>query len=287
MIAACSLFMAMLGFADDKPHVVVVIGTHHYSPHLSMPVFAGELARHGFRTTVVMGEGNPEMKTENVLPGIEALAEADVAIFYMRFLKLPDEEWALIENYVQSGKPVIGLRTANHAFKYPADHPRHEWNDGFGRRVLGTPYIVHQSGQTEISVVPKYQSHPILSGVTKANWTSPGSLYLTRLESGCVPLLTGRGNGRSRLVEKPFGTIQVNDSEADIVAWVWENEWGGKVFATSLGHTGDFGEEAFTRMLVNSVCWATDQPLPDASTKIGTWNIERADKKKPDRNKRK
>jgi hypothetical protein len=36
-----------------------------------MPVFAKELERFGFRTTVVMGQGNPEKKTENVLPGIK------------------------------------------------------------------------------------------------------------------------------------------------------------------------------------------------------------------------
>jgi len=47
-----------------------------------LPPFAEELQRLGFRTSVVMGEGDPEKKTENVLSGIEALAEADLAIFY-------------------------------------------------------------------------------------------------------------------------------------------------------------------------------------------------------------
>ncbi|MDP7107111.1 MAG: hypothetical protein QGH41_08545, partial [Roseibacillus sp.] len=61
----------------------------------------------------------------------------------------------------------------------------------------------------------------------KTRWTSPGTLYLTRLEGGCLPLATGTGTGKSRLVERPFGTIQVNEHEADIVAWAWENEWGG------------------------------------------------------------
>jgi hypothetical protein len=51
------------------------------------------------------------------------------------------------------------------------------------------------------------------------------------------------------------------------------------VFCTSLGHPADFAEEAFTRMLANSVCWATGSPLPSADEKIATWTIERADKK--------
>ena len=268
-----------IGAAEDKPHVVLVVGTLHYSPELTMPVFAEELERFGFETTVVMGEGNPEKKTTNVLPGIEALADADVAIFFCRFLKLPDEEWQAIEDYIQSGKPVIGLRTANHSFRYPKGHPRYEWNLGFGRRVLGGPYVVHQQGATDISVVEKYLNHPIMTHVTKTNWVSEGTLYLTRLESGCIPLVTGVGHGRVRLLEREFGTILVNESEADIVAWVWENEWGAKVFGTSLGHPADFSEASFNRMLINSVCWMTGKPIPGAGAGISTWEIERVDKK--------
>lgn len=264
---------------ESKPLAVIVVGTLHYSPELTMPVFAKELERFGFRTTIVMGEGNPEKKTENVLPGIEALADADVAIFFMRFLKLSDEEWQPIEDYLKSGKPVIGLRTANHSFKYASGHPRFSWNDDFGRRALGTPYVVHQSGTTKISVVEKHRKHPIMTHVAKTNWESPGTLYLTRLQSGCVPLVTGTGEGKSRLLERSFGTVMVNQSEADVVAWAWENEWGGKVFGTTFGHPGDFAEECFVRMLVNGACWAVDRPVPGADDKIGTWNIERADRK--------
>lgn len=264
-------------FAQEKtkqPHVVIVVGTWHYSPERTMPVFEKELQRHGFRTTLVMADQDPEKLSGNVLPGIEALESADAAIFFSRFLKLPDSEFQYIENFLRRGKPVIGLRTANHSFKYPKGHPRYAWNDGFGRRALGTPYVVHQAGTTEISVVEKHRKHPIMTGVTKTNWVSKGTLYLTRLEAGCVPLVVGKGLGKPRLVEKDYGPIQINDSESDIVAWVWQNEWGGKVFGTSFGHPADFAEESFTRMLVNSVCWATDQPLPDVDQPIGTWSIE-------------
>jgi hypothetical protein len=77
-LLAINLSLFLGGFvtaADEvKPHAVIVVGTLHYSPELTMPVFAKELERFGFRTTIVMGEGNPEQKTENVLPGIEARA---------------------------------------------------------------------------------------------------------------------------------------------------------------------------------------------------------------------
>ena len=267
------------GAEEKKPHAVLVVGTLHYSPELTMPLLAKELERFGFRTTVVMGQGNPENKTENVLPGIKALNDADVAIFFTRFLKLPDEEWKPIEDYIKSGKPVIGLRTANHAFKYPKDHPRYDWNDDFGRRALGTPYIVHQGGTTNIKVTLENANHPIMANVAKTKWVSPGTLYLARLEKGCLPLITGSGKGRARLVKKRFGEIQVKEFETATVAFAWENEWGGKAFYTSLGHPGDFAEESFTRMLLNSVCWAVNKPLPKADDKISTWKIERADKK--------
>jgi type 1 glutamine amidotransferase len=264
---------------EDKPHVVLVCGTLHYSPELTMPVFARELEKFGCRTTVVMGEGDPEKKTENVLPGIEVLAEADLVMFFMRFLKLPDEEWQPIEDYLESGKPVIGLRTANHSFKYPKEHPRFEWNDGFGRRALGTPYIVHQSSPTDITVETENASHPILSHVSKQEWVSPGTLYLAKLEPGCTILVNGSGTGKVRLLKKSFGEIQVKKFETAPVAWAWQNEWGAKVFGTSFGHPGDFAEESFNRMLVNAVHWSLDLPVPSAEAEISTWKIERADKK--------
>ncbi|EMI53507.1 ThuA domain-containing protein [Rhodopirellula sallentina] len=262
----------------EKPHAVIVVGTLHYSPELTMPLFAEELKRFGFRVTLVQGSGNPEKKTTDVLPGIESLDDADLAIFFMRFLKLPDSEWQPIEDYIRSGKPVIGLRTANHSFRYPKGHPRFSWNDDFGRRVLGTPYVVHQSGSTEINVIDEAKSHPILSNVTKSSWTSPGTLYLTQLQDSCVPLVRGSGKGRERLLKKAFGTIEVKKHETDIVAWAWENEWGGKAFYTSFGHPGDFAEESVVRMLLNACCWSTEQPLPAADAEITTWTVERVDK---------
>ena len=270
--------LAIAPFTQAKPHVVLVSGTLHYSPELTLPAFAEELERFGFDTTVVIGRGDPEKQTSNVLPGIEALDDADTAIFLMRFLKLPDAEWAPIERYLKAGKPVIRLRTATHSFKYAKNHPRFEWNDGFGRRAMGTPYVVHQQGTTEISVIEKRRQHPILANVSKSNWTSQGTLYLTRLEPGCIPLVIGTGQGRMRLLERDIGPVQVNTSEADIVAWAWENEWGGKVFGTSFGDPTDFGEESFTRMLLNSVFWSLDMPVPSADQKVSTWKIQRADK---------
>lgn len=273
---ALVVFLAVCGPAvaeDGRSHVALVVGTLHYSPDLSVPPLAPELQRFGFRTTVVQGEGDPEKKTVNVLPGIEVLDEADVAVFFARFLKLPDDKWVPIENYLKSGKPVIGLRTANHSFRYDKSHPRFAWNDGFGRRALGTPYVAHQRGTTPVSVVARNRTHPVLSHLPKSRWTSPGSLYITRLEGGVIPLLTGIGEGKARLLERDFGPVQISELEADIVAWAWKNEWGGEVFATTLGHPGDFAEESFVRMLINAVHWAAGRAPPGPDAEISTWEV--------------
>lgn len=266
--------------ADKKPHAVFLLGTLHYSPELTIPVFAKELERFGFRTTLVRGEGNPEKKTENVLPNISALKDADVVIFFSRFMQLPDEEFKYIEDYLESGKPVLGLRTANHSFKYGKDHPRYDWNVDFGRRALGSPYIVHQAGTTDIKVVAKNAGHPIMTHVTKREWVSPGTLYLARLEKGCQPLVVGTGKGKAKYLKRQFGEMQVKEIETAPVAWAWENEWGGKSFYTSFGHPGDFAEESHNRLLLNAICWSVDHPLPAKDAKINTWQIERVDKKK-------
>ncbi len=67
-----------------------------------------------------------------------------------------------------------------------------------------------------------------MRNVVKTEWVSPGTLFLTRLQGGCVPLLMGTGKGSFRLLEKEFGSVQDHELEADIVAWAWKNEWGGK-----------------------------------------------------------
>ena len=229
-----------------------------------MPLLAKVMEEEfGFRTTVLLPNGNPEQnKNGEGIPGLEVLAKADVAIFFMRFLALEDDQFNMIADYISSGKPVVGFRTSTHAFKYPKDHPKAIWNNEFGRRVLRTSYIVHQTGATQVEIINKHRNHPILNGIRETTFTSPGSLYLTRLEPGCIPLALGTGHRKGeRLVENDFGSFYIEETEKDIIAWAWENHWGGRVFSTSLGHLGDFAVEPAMRLLVNGICWAAGQPI--------------------------
>ncbi len=262
---------------EQSPHVVIVVGTHHYSPQETMPKFAQRLEGYGFRTTVLIPPGDPEHNKNGVgVPGLEALEDADLAIFYMRFLQLPADQLNRILNYVKSGKPVIGLRTSTHAFAYPEGHEFERWNDGFGRDVLGSKYFIHLQGSTEVDIVQSARGETVLNGVP-ARFIDPGTLYKAELPSDATPLLMGTGNSRKvGTVTNAFGTHELKPEMSWPVAWNWKNEWGGRVFATTLGHPQSFELPHLNRLLVNAIHWSLDLPLNASQARL---SVERANRR--------
>jgi len=104
-------------------HIVFVTGDEEYRSEDGMPQLAKILAlHHGFKCTVLFainketGEIDPE--TVDNIPGLEALKTADLMVMFLRFRELPDEQMKYIIDYTNSGKPIMGLRTATHAFNY-------------------------------------------------------------------------------------------------------------------------------------------------------------------------
>ena len=245
---------------NTKPHAVFVVGTPHYDPISTMPELAKQLKRAGFRTTVVLPKGNPE-KNPAGMPGLDALKKADVAIFCMRFLTLPDEQLKFITDYVESGKPVVGFRTSSHAFIYPKDDPRAKWNDGFGRDVLGSKYYIHLRGKTNIS---RATNHPILKGVNLNKFkTAAGSLYLAKPPADATALLNGTGKSKKTgSVTNMFGTHELKAEMTQPVAWTWKNKYGARTFMTSLGHQDTFKNRHFVRFYINAICWAAGREVP-------------------------
>lgn len=248
---------------DEKPHAVFVIGTPHYNPVATMPNLAKQLQRCGFRTTVIRPTGNPE-KNPKGIPGLEVLKDADVAVFYLRFLTLPDNQLTLVENYLKSGKPVVGFRTSTHAFAYPKDSPNAKWNDGFGRDALGSRYLIHLQGTTQVRANVDTRKHPIMKGVNlrKAK-TAAGSLYLAKLPKDAEVLLFGTGKSRrTGEVKNQFGTHTLQATMTHPIAWTWKNKWGGRVFTTTMGKAGTFANKHFVRFFLNGICWAAGQEVP-------------------------
>jgi hypothetical protein len=119
------------------------------------------------------------------------------------------------------------------------------------------------------------KAHPILTGLDDQPFTSPGQLYITDLEPRCVPLLIGSGDApKEHVVSDRFRTRLVAKTESDILAWTWQNRYGARVFATTLGHPQDFAVPQMMRLVVNGIYWAAGVPAPDASTAIKTFQLE-------------
>ena len=238
-----------------------MIGTPHYNPIATMPELADQLKQLGFKTTVILPQENPE-KNPKGLYGLGALKKADLAIFYMRFLTLPDSQLEFIRNYVESGKPVVTFRTSSHAFSYPKDSPNAKWNNGFGTDVVGSQYYAHLAGTTEIAVNAPAEKHPILTGVGLPA-TAAGSLYLATPPEGATVLLGGTGKSKKvGAVTNQFGTHQLEAEMTQPVAWTFDNKWGGRTFSTTLGHPDTFKDKRFVRLFLNGILWAAGKDVP-------------------------
>ena len=134
-------------------HIVLVSGDEEYRSEEALPQLGKMLAKaHGFKCTVLFaidpqtGEISPN--TRDNIPGLESLKTADLMIIATRFRDLKDEQMQLIDDYLRTGRPVIGMRTATHGFNIKGDKKwahygngyrgdKEEWTDGFGRLVLG------------------------------------------------------------------------------------------------------------------------------------------------------
>lgn len=245
---------------SKKPLVVFVTGEHEYSSESTMPLLAAELEKnYGMRTIVL--KAFPDQNAEENIPGLEALKNADLAVFFLRWRRLPADQLKFIDDYVNSGKPVMGFRTSTHSFNYPKGDPLETWN-AFGERAFGSPpgwggaakhtHYGHESS-TDVSVIPEAATNPILKGVDK-NFHVKSWLYHVLPDypaKGSTWLLMGK-------------SVNPNTPTAidNPVAWTWQTATGGKTFFTTLGHPEDFQLESVQRLTVNAIHWTLGLPIP-------------------------
>nr|WP_299421089.1 ThuA domain-containing protein [uncultured Emticicia sp.] len=247
--------------AQTKKHplIVFVTGDHEYSGEFTLPLIAAELEKnYGFRTKVL--KAYPNQNAEKDIPGLEALQEADLAVFYLRWRQLPPEQLEHIDKYLKSGKPVMGFRTTTHAFNFPKGDASERWN-AFGEFALNAPpgwggkaahtHYGHESS-TDVSVIEKSLNHPILTGVAP-NFHVRSWLYRVLPDyptKGSEWLLMGKSvNPDKAAIENP-------------VAWTGTNSFGAKVFTTTMGHPEDFQVEAFQRLVINAIHWELGKKVP-------------------------
>lgn len=234
-----------------KPHVVFVTGDCEYRSEISMPMLAGILEKHhGFRCTVCLAVDNqnqPNPKALTSIAGLEALADADCAVFFLRYRKLPPDQLQRIVEFTQSGKPLVGFRTTTHAFRYP-EGPEANLNDSFGREIFGQKWISHHGHDSSTNVCVAVGDHPICRGIAPTFFCRSWLYQVTPLAGDCTPLLIGQATKG----EQPGGTLF---GRANPVAWT-KTHAGAKVFFTTLGHPKDFEEPAVRRLAIQGIFWA-------------------------------
>ncbi|MDX2036213.1 MAG: isochorismatase family protein [Isosphaeraceae bacterium] len=231
-------------FANDRrPRIALVIGDDEYRTETTLPAFAAaDLIRKEFQVEHVFASESDK----NDFPNVAAIDAADLLVISTRRRFPRAEQLAAIRAHVAAGKPIVGIRTASHAFATRSGQavpPGHAaWNE-FDPEILGGHYVGHHGvgPKTRITRAEKAGDHPILAGIDVDAFVGNGSLYrVAPLAGSATPLL--------------IGTIDGKPSEP--IAWIHRSPAGGKVFYTSLGHPDDFADPNFRRLLGNALSWA-------------------------------
>lgn len=236
-----------------QKRIVMIIGENEYSTWETLPEFARvELVPRGYRVSSVMAspkDGDPNFQN------IETIRDADLVVVSVRRRTPPKAMMELLRAHVAAGKPVVGIRTASHAFEAtPASPEFAAWN-GFDLEAFGGHYEGHYNNKPPaaphslIETVRSNASHVVLTGVKSTPFRVTSHLYRNRrLAPTVVPLLQGRVEGQD-IVEP--------------VAWL-NTAPDRRVFYTSLGNVKDFKLPAFRRLLLNGMLWCLRDPVPSS-----------------------
>ena len=273
--ATAGIVLEGTGGAGKGIHIVLVSGDEEYRSEQALPQLARILAvHHGFKCTVLFAinpkDGTIGPNQRDNIPGLEALDAADLMVIFTRFRDLPDVQMMHIVDYVESGRPIVAMRTATHAFdlKSSATYQRYSWNSkewdgGFGRQVLGETWIDHHGHhgrQSTRGIMAKgKENHPILRGIRDGDIWCPTDVYEVRLPlpAGTEPLILGQVLEGMQPTDPPAAGKQ-NDPMMP-VAWVkgYTGRAGktARVFTTTMGAAQDLQNEALRRLIINACFW--------------------------------
>jgi type 1 glutamine amidotransferase len=241
-------FAAVFAIGADsglpRKKLVMLIAEPEYDTAKSLPEFSAKFLEKDFRVVVVSGPG---AAGGDPFEHFEEIADADVLLVSVRRHTPPLAQMALIRKHVAAGKPVVGIRTACHAFALGpkqilppgcADWP--EWDAD----VIGGHYTGHHGHGPFTHITATAAGDPILRDV-KVPFDSAAWFYkVSPLRAGAHPLLTG----------------EIPGQPTEPIAWTFLRADGGKTFFTSLGTPDDFNAPSFQRLLHNGILWAAGAP---------------------------
>jgi hypothetical protein len=270
-------------------HVVLIAADQEYRSEQAMPMLARILSQHhGFDCTVLFSvnddgwvdptlptpkRGEEAVSKKHNIPGLEHLAKADSLILFSRFMNLPDDQQKQIVDYLDSGKPMIALRSANHGFATNLPY-RINGEQVTLSQILGGTFIKHhgewQADSTRGDIVPEMKDHPIVAGVSDI-WGLT-DVYRTFPEGAGLPEgSTALVYGQPLIGRKPGGA---NNPEKEPLPVVWFKNWitsqgkEARVLHSTMGSGTDFENPGLRRLVVNGVYWGLnmeDKISPDGS----------------------
>ncbi|HEX4121395.1 MAG TPA: hypothetical protein VH619_12310 [Verrucomicrobiae bacterium] len=276
---AAVLLLAPNVWAGKK--IVFLAGEEEYRSEEGLPMLAKILVHQGFDCRVLFtvnpatGDVDPDCQTN--LPGIGALDTADLCVMQLRFRELPDAQMKHFVDYLNSGKPIIALRTSTHAFAYQRNtnspYAKYDWRSqvwpgGFGRQVLGETWVSHHGEHGEEStrgiVNGKMAADPILRGMGDLWW--PSDVYtVTHLPADARVLVWGQVLSGMKPGDPPVAGAQ-NDPLTPVV-WVrdYKGEAGKitKIVTCTAGAAVDLQDEGLRRLVVNACYWTLGLDVPD------------------------
>ncbi len=258
-------------------HIVLISGDEEYRSEEMLPQLAKILAeRHGFRCTVLFslndqGEIDPNVQTNQ--PGTHLLAKADLCVIMLRFRRWPDAQMQPFVDYMDSGKPLLAIRTSTHAFDFPGDSKfaSYGWrhSDGFAKKVVGETWISHWGDHgTEATRGIPAKEHPVLRGIKQT--FGPTDVYEAHPPLQAEVLMLGEvvagmrttdpaASGRKKSAR---GIEQdLNDPMMPIV-WTLQAPKGNRVLTSTMGAATDFTDEGYRRLMVNASYWLVGLDVP-------------------------
>jgi hypothetical protein len=254
--------------------IVLVAGDEEYRSEESAPMLAKILSqKHGFNCVVVFSWSGDYIDPNNQggLRGLEALEAADLMIIGTRFRKPDAKGAAHITKFLNAGKPVIGFRTATHAFNGSG-----AFGDGdgkisfgqFGRKVLGEQWVSHHGGHKREGargvIEAANKNHAVLNGVVDV--FAPSDVYgVTHLTGDDTILL--RGAVTKTLDPKSENIAGGKNAPMHPLAWLHgytapDGKTMGSSFCTTAGASCDFASEGLRRLIVNAAYHLSGLKVP-------------------------
>lgn len=242
---------------NKGPHIVFLIGEREYKTEKTLPKFAEkELIPRGVRVSYILAHP----KRLHDFPNIELINKADLVFLSIRRRNPPLEQISLLQQYLDGGGPLVGIRTTSHAFGLRRRHPPKKghvaWTN-FDKEVLGANYKGHldkesaNMGKCFFEINRQALQHPILKGLHLSRETTRSSLYKSKPLMKSTTVLAYGG-----IMDRP---------EREPIAWTNQYK-NSSIFYTSLGHPQDFDLPIFRRLLINGIFWALGTNVPEIPT---------------------